>query len=203
MARLPSKLSYANVMATIAVFIALGGSSYAAVKVSGKNVKDRSLTALDVKKGSLTTTEVRNGTLLRRDFAAGQLLGGTQGPKGDKGDKGDTGGVDTTILWAVVKADATLARHRHALSSARLSFGGPPTTGAYVVRFDRNVSQCAYSVTEGGDAQVVSAGVSDPHQIQAHPSGNGADSVLVTSSRRVGAGIPDAVDIGFHLVVAC
>ena len=34
------RLTYSNVMATIAVFIALGGSSYAAVKITGKNVKD-------------------------------------------------------------------------------------------------------------------------------------------------------------------
>ena len=38
------RLSYANVMATIAVFVALGGSSYAAVKITGKDIKDESIT---------------------------------------------------------------------------------------------------------------------------------------------------------------
>ena len=33
--RLRDRLTYANVMSTLAVFIALGGSSYAAIKVSG------------------------------------------------------------------------------------------------------------------------------------------------------------------------
>jgi hypothetical protein len=32
------KLTYANVTATLALFIALGGSSYAAVKLTGKDV---------------------------------------------------------------------------------------------------------------------------------------------------------------------
>ncbi len=34
-------LSYANVMATAAVFIALGGSSYAALKITGAEVRER------------------------------------------------------------------------------------------------------------------------------------------------------------------
>src|SRR3954469_1815472 len=33
-------LTYANVMATLAVFIALGGSSYAAFTISGRNIKN-------------------------------------------------------------------------------------------------------------------------------------------------------------------
>jgi hypothetical protein len=71
------------------------------------------------------------------------------------------------------------------------------------VTFDRNVSQCSYSVTEGGDTPVVSAGVSDPHQILAHPSGNGADTVLVTTAKRAYPAGPESVDIPFHLIVAC
>ncbi len=75
-----SRLTYANVMATIAVFVALGGSSYAAVViVTGKNVRNSSLTGKDVKDRSL----------LSRDFKAGQLPRGAPGPKGDAGAKGD------------------------------------------------------------------------------------------------------------------
>ena len=42
------RITYANAMATVAVFIALGGSSYAALKVTGRNVKDGTLTGADV-----------------------------------------------------------------------------------------------------------------------------------------------------------
>ena len=41
---LRARLTYANVMATIAVFVALGGSSYAAITITGKNVRNSSLT---------------------------------------------------------------------------------------------------------------------------------------------------------------
>ena len=121
------RLSYANVMATVAVFIALGGSSYAAIKVTGKNVKDASLTGADIKNSTLGGSDIRahaiksddvaNGSLLQQDFAAGQLPAGGQGPKGDtgatgpqgdqgpKGDKGEQGiqGVPGTLGNVVVR----------------------------------------------------------------------------------------------------
>lgn len=106
-AKLRSNLSYANVMATIAVFIALGGSSYAAVlRITSRNVpKDaltgadiKNLTGRDVKNNSLTGADVRNlksgdvadGSLLGKDFAPGQL------PKGEKGDTGPVGPTSGT-----------------------------------------------------------------------------------------------------------
>jgi hypothetical protein len=65
--RVPSRfrprLTYANVMSTIAVFIALGGSSYAAVTLNGKNIKYRSVSASKIKRNTLTTLEIRESRL--------------------------------------------------------------------------------------------------------------------------------------------
>jgi hypothetical protein len=80
-----SRLSYSNVMATVAVFIALGGTSYAAIKVTGKNVKDASLTGKDVRNSSITSTDIKNGSLLAKDVKAGELAGGTGGQNGQPG----------------------------------------------------------------------------------------------------------------------
>src|SRR4029079_15012108 len=77
-----SRLSYSNVMATIAVFIALGGSSYAAIKVTGKNVKDGSLTGKDVRNASLTSSNVKSGSRRVKDIRAGELGGGGNGAPG-------------------------------------------------------------------------------------------------------------------------
>src|SRR4051794_26826760 len=87
------------VVALIALFVAMGGTGYAALTVTGKNVKNSSLTGADIKNNSLGSTDVKDGNLLAKDFKAGQLPSGQggqgpagpQGPKGDKGDKGDTG----------------------------------------------------------------------------------------------------------------
>ena len=79
LSRFRSGLSYANVMATVAVFVALGGSSYAAIQVTSRNVPKNALTGADIK--NLTGKDVRNNSLtgddvkrLRaRDFVAGEL----------------------------------------------------------------------------------------------------------------------------------
>ncbi len=40
---LRSRLTYANVMATLALFVALGGTSYAAAKIGSAQIKDNSI----------------------------------------------------------------------------------------------------------------------------------------------------------------
>jgi len=62
---LRQRLTYANVMSTLAVFIALGGSSYAAVRISGASIKDRSIPAKKLKPNSVTSREVRESRLSR------------------------------------------------------------------------------------------------------------------------------------------
>ena len=64
--KLRSRLTYANVMSTIAVFVALGGSAYAAATITGADVVNESLTGDDVQgrggsspvNGSLTSAEI-------------------------------------------------------------------------------------------------------------------------------------------------
>ena len=68
--RLRPHLSYANVMATIAVFIALGGSGYAAVKVTGRDVKNSSLTWRDLKRNTLGPSRIKESRLGRVPRAA-------------------------------------------------------------------------------------------------------------------------------------
>ena len=63
--RIRHRLSYANVMSTVAVFIALGGSSYAAVTLSGSDIKHRSIPATKMKRNTLTGLEIRESRLGR------------------------------------------------------------------------------------------------------------------------------------------
>jgi hypothetical protein len=69
-------LSYANVVATLALFIALGGGAYAAIKLP---------------RNSVTTTQVKNGSLLAKDFKKGQLKAGKTGAQGPQGERGPAG----------------------------------------------------------------------------------------------------------------
>jgi hypothetical protein len=63
--KLRRRLSYANVMSTVAVFIALGGSSYAALSISGKSISHRSIPAKKLKRNSITGKEIRESRLNR------------------------------------------------------------------------------------------------------------------------------------------
>jgi hypothetical protein len=85
--RTRSQLSYANVVATLALFLALGGTAFAAVALTKNSVKSRHIgkgqvKAADLGRNAVTSAKVRNASLLASDFAAGQL---PAGPKGDPG----------------------------------------------------------------------------------------------------------------------
>lgn len=100
--------SASMIVAVVALFVALGGSSYAAVKAASNSVfsssiKNGQVKNLDLGTAAVTSAKVKDGSLFAKDFRAGQLPAGKQGPqgvpgapgapgaKGDKGDKGDTG----------------------------------------------------------------------------------------------------------------
>ncbi len=61
--RLRARLTYANVMSTLAVFIALGGSSYAAFTISGSTIRNRSIPGKKLKRNTLTGREIRESRL--------------------------------------------------------------------------------------------------------------------------------------------
>jgi len=140
MSRLTSHLSYANVMATVAVFVAFGGVSYAAItlpinSVGSKQIKKRAVKNSDLGKNAVTTGKVKNGSLLSKDFKAGQLPAGAtglQGPKGLKGDTGDPGtnGTNGATNVTVVRKDfpvgagATAAAYAECPAGQRATGGG-------------------------------------------------------------------------------
>ena len=64
----------------IALFVALGGASYAAIKIPKNSVG-----AAQIKKNAVTSAKVKDRSLLAKDFKAGQI------PAGAKGDTGATG----------------------------------------------------------------------------------------------------------------
>ena len=68
--KLRQHVTYANVVATAALFIALGGSSYAALTISGRNIRDRSIAGKKIKRNTLTGREIRESRLGRVPRAA-------------------------------------------------------------------------------------------------------------------------------------
>jgi hypothetical protein len=86
MQKLRSRLTYANVIATLALFLALGGGAAFAASNLGKN----SVGTRQLKKNAVTGAKVKDGSLSVGDFKAGQLPAGERGPQGATGASGAT-----------------------------------------------------------------------------------------------------------------
>jgi hypothetical protein len=72
-ARLRDRLTYGNVVATIALFVALGGTSYAVMRVGSDDVVDNSLRSRDIRNNSVRGRDVRDRTLQARDVRPNAL----------------------------------------------------------------------------------------------------------------------------------
>lgn len=86
---LGGRLTYANVVASIALMLALGGTSYAVSRIPARSVGTKQL-----KKNAVNSSRVRDGSLLGADFQAGQLPAGAPGPAGADGVIGPRGPSD-------------------------------------------------------------------------------------------------------------
>ena len=104
----------ANVIAYAALFVALGGTSYAAASlpknsVGSKQIKAGAVHTSDIASNAVTSAKVKNGSLQTKDFKASELVT-LKGPKGDKGDKGDKGAAgqnfDATVTLASGKSES-------------------------------------------------------------------------------------------------
>jgi hypothetical protein len=71
------KLTYANVTSTLALFLALGGVSYAAFSVGSAQIRDNSVRTQDLRNNNIRSRDVRNRTLVGRDVLT-NAIGGLQ-----------------------------------------------------------------------------------------------------------------------------
>jgi hypothetical protein len=108
------RLSFTNVLATIALFAALCGTSYAALRITGKNIKNNTVASKDI----------RDRTLARKDFIKGLLTSAAAtplnsaafeasrddgpsgiGPSGDFTPVATLGGIQPGAYWIMAKTD--------------------------------------------------------------------------------------------------
>ena len=80
MSKLKRHLSVANVLSCTALFVALGGSAYAAVKlnagqVKAVNIAKQAVTNPKIKQQAVTSGKIKNGTVNALDIGAGQVIG--------------------------------------------------------------------------------------------------------------------------------
>ena len=110
------KPSAATVIATLALFVALGGTSYAAValapnSVGSAQIKPGGVQASDIKDGAVDGDAIKSGSISVADLSKGAMNGldgkdGAPGPAGPRGATGPAGPAGPAGAGGLALADA-------------------------------------------------------------------------------------------------
>jgi len=141
------------IISVMALFVALGGASYAAVKIPKNSVG-----AAQIKKNAVTSAKVRDRSLLAKDFKAGQI------PVGAKGDQGDPG-TPATALFAAVSQDGSWLSDRSSDVSGVIKHG----VGDYEVIMLADLTKCTAVVgasSIGHHAYFATANILDSNSVE-------------------------------------
>jgi hypothetical protein len=168
-----SGTKYANVTATLALVVALGGTGYAAATIGTSDIKDNAVTSAKIKNSNVKTRDIRNNAV-----------------KSAKVKDYSLSNQDVGVLFAQINSDGTTANS----SGGVTSFG--VFTGAYAVNFDRNVADCAFVATIAGPGD----NTAGPGQVDVAdlPEGLGNGVFVRTTNSNGGF-----VNTSFNLIVVC
>jgi hypothetical protein len=220
MRKLGRPLSYANVMATIAVFLALGGGAFAAT--TGLMSEDGTIHGC-VSTHSHVLTVLKPGKRCGRGhvalaFNAKGVPGargpagatgpagpagaaGARGPKGDAGDQGRAGtngtngtnGKNAVSLFVSTLETGAIVNSSPSVSVSRNA------AGSYIVTFPQDVSKCVPEVSIGNTSGNVLPGGLPAARADGVINGNDLDLVDVVTRNTAGT----AVDLPFNLSMSC
>jgi hypothetical protein len=202
------------VISLIALFVALGGTSYAATALAknsvgtaqlkknaviGSKIRNGAVTAGKINPAGLTVPSATNATNASSvgGLTADQLqqrVTGTCSAGSAIRIVNSNGTVTcqasgTTVLWAVVTSNGILIRGSSGTNASETG------TGQYLVGFNRDVSGCAYSATIGSTSTGTAHGSIDVASFNLSSNGVSVDTFA--------PGGVTATAEPFHLVVVC
>jgi hypothetical protein len=163
--RIKKAITFSNVIAVIALFLALGGSVYAASgKISGKQIKPKSLPGNRIKPRGITEKQIRPGTITGQQVKAGSLTG--REVVGSS-----LTGVTASSLGAVQYASVSVSMGRGGQVGPTGTAGCP--TGMKVIGGGATVS-------DDNSAYVNDSGPTDDHDGWTATGWSGKDGVTMT-----------------------
>jgi hypothetical protein len=138
--------SPAMVIACIALGVALGGTSVAAIQALPRN----SVGTAQIKNGAVTKKKINKKTLRQlkgnrgpRGLTGAPGAAGAQGAQGIQGIQGIQGPAGPGARWAAVNPNGTIAVQSGGITVAH------PSTGVYIVNFGADVSRELITLTPG------------------------------------------------------
>ena len=132
--RLLRHLSFSNVIAMLALFLALGGAAYAGTKINGSSIKNGSIGGGKLKNETITANKIKKGTITGTQIAPGSIssssidvstLGTVPSAQNantagtaSKADSATTAGTATTADSAKTAETANEAKHAESAAHA-------------------------------------------------------------------------------------
>jgi hypothetical protein len=192
--RLRSGLSFANVTALLALFVALGGTGYAAVtlprnSVGEAQIRARAVGSSELKTNAVTSRAIRGRSVMLSDLSvsARNSLRGAIGPAGPAGPPGP----GAQVLRAAVPSGGTVQRGN---ATGAAHQGG---TNEYRVTFASDITACV--ATASLAAVPAGAGTDVPVAGRITVAQDQPTSVLVRTFAVDGT----PVEQPFNVIVAC
>jgi hypothetical protein len=182
-----SKLSYANVTATVALFVALGGTGYAAItlprdSVGSEQIRPKAVGNSELRSRSVNSRVLRNRSIRLTDVStsAREALQGQQGPPGTP-----------AFPFRAAVSTGGVAAFGNARTVTHVS-----GTNDYRIDFGRNPSNCVFSATL---AAVQAGPVLEQPQAGRITVSRDSSRVIVHTFNAAGA----ASEQPFHIAMAC
>jgi len=190
--KLRSKLSYANVVATLALVLAIGGGTvYAALRlgkdaVRSKNIAAGAVKSSDLGKNAVTSPKVKDGTIATGDLAA-SVIAKLRADVSGSATAGPTGGVNTN-------------------TTSPLPLSGTTTFTPRAGDVSAIAAEARFSIATTDPAQTCRPAVSllldgKPTRIFVDPEGEANSTTLVEDFGRDASGPYGLVDPGEPLTI--
>jgi hypothetical protein len=202
--RIRARLSFANVTAALALFVALGGTSYAAAtlpfdSVGKGQIKPNAVGKSEAAANSIGTSELRNSGVAAPDIKTGAVGPSEVRPNAIDSDELADGGIGAADLSDAAKT-AVAAINGVTFRAAAAADGTAPkgnaktitrtAQGVYSVDLGTDVSACQPVATVAGTAAAI-----------ATVAPGATNNLLTVSTFAVPGGA--ATDEAFSLLVAC
>jgi hypothetical protein len=222
--RIRRRLTFANVTSGLALFVALGGTSYAAVTlprnsvgsdqiryhaIQDTDIKPNAVRPWQIQKDAVGRSEIRPDAVRKWEIAADSVSADEIRPNAVGTSELADGGIGVADLSDAVKSAFTLGRA--AVTKAGAATGGNATSvspgataGIYTVTFGHDVSACQYSATLATvKSGATTSDTPDPGSITVAPGASNTQVQVRTFAEDATTHALQPAAEPFHLLVAC